>query len=228
MTWELINLIWPGGWEVMGRKERGTMVNGPFGDSFDVLLQNAPSSVLNSYPCLLLSGDIRLSAAEVERFTHYVQKGGTLILNTAYLRDFPQYAKLSAGNAQRNLTDGKGRVIWYGPDFRVDQLPPILREQLTRCLPVTVSPGVEFAVNILPEHIWVTLINNEGVTKEPRKPAVIDATQSRTVSVSYQGRARVRSVADIKNQRAYVVQKGREVSVNLSAGEVVILEFRLH
>ena len=117
MTWELINLIWPGGWEVMGRKERGAMVNGPFGDTFDVLLQNASAAVLNSYPGLILSGDLRLSVAEVTRFTNYVHQGGTLFLNTAYLREFPEYAKLSAAGSRRNLTAGKGRVIVYGPDL---------------------------------------------------------------------------------------------------------------
>ena len=58
MTWDLINLIWPGCWEVMGRNHAGAMVNGPLGDTFDILLQNAPQRVLNSYPCLILSGDI--------------------------------------------------------------------------------------------------------------------------------------------------------------------------
>ena len=227
MTWELINLIWPGGWEVMGRKERGAMVNGPFGDTFDVLLQNASSAVLNSYPGLILSGDLRLSVAEVTRFTNYVHQGGTLLLNTAYLREFPEYAKLSAVGSRRNLTAGKGRVIVYGPDFQVDQLPALLREQLARDLPVKVSSGVEYAVNVQPDGFWVMLINNEGVTKEPRKPAVIDATQGRTVSVCYQGRARVRSVTDIKNRRTCGLQQGREVSVNLPAGELAILEFRL-
>ena len=161
------------------------------------------------------------------RFTNYVHQGGTLLLNTAYLREFPQYAQLAANGSRSHQTDGKGRVIVYGPDFQVDQLPALLREQLARDLPVEVSPGVEYAVNVQPDGFWVTLINNEGVTKEPRKPAVIDATQSRTVSVCYQGRARVRSVTDIKNRRAYGLQQGREVSVNLPAGELAILEFRL-
>ena len=30
----------------MGRNEAGAMVNGPLGDTFDILLQNAPQKVL--------------------------------------------------------------------------------------------------------------------------------------------------------------------------------------
>ncbi len=129
MTWELINLIWPGGWEVMGKHEAGTLVNGPYGDTFDMLLQNAPQKVLNSYPCLILSGDLRLSAPEVARYTNYVHQGGTLILNTAYLRDFPQYGKLPKAGAREEVNCGQGHVIIYGPDYQLAQLAPIIEER---------------------------------------------------------------------------------------------------
>ena len=114
----------------MGRNEAGAMLNGPLGDAFDILLQNAPQKVLNSYPCLILSGDIRLSASEMARYTNYVHQGGTLVLNTAYLRDFPQYAGILQGAKRRETPSGKGRVIVYGPDFQVDEVAPIIREEL--------------------------------------------------------------------------------------------------
>ena len=227
MTWELINLIWPGGWEVMGRNEAGAMVNGPLGDTFDILLQNAPQKVLNSYPCLILSGDIRLSAAEMARYTNYVHQGGTLILNTAYLRNFPQYAGILPGAKRHETTSGKGRVIAYGPDFQVDEVATIIREELARCLPVRVSSGVEYLVNVKAGSIYVTLINNDGVTKEPRRKPVIDASQGRTVAVSYQGKSRVSSVVDIKNHQTLAVKNGTEVALSIPAGQVAILEFRL-
>ncbi|MBM3882499.1 MAG: DUF4350 domain-containing protein [Verrucomicrobia bacterium] len=162
MTWDLIHLIWPGGWEVMGKNEAGTMVNGPFGDTFDILLQNAPQKVLDSYPCLILSGDIRLSAEEAARYVNYVRQGGTLILNSAFLRDFPRYVKLPKGDNRHELVEGKGRVILFAPDYQVQQLAPILKEQLAKRLPVQVSPGVQFLVNLGPGSAYVTLINNNG------------------------------------------------------------------
>jgi len=227
MTWDLIHLIWPGGWEVMGKDERGTMVNGPFGDTFDVLLQNAPQRVLNSYPCLILSGDIRLSAEEAARFVSYVRSGGTLILNSAFLRDFPHYAKLPSGTLRHELTDGSGRVILFAPEYQVRQLVPILEEQLARWLPVKVTPGVQFLVNLAPGKVYVTLINNRGVTKAPREKPVIDPTQSVSVTVSWQGDARVKSVRDVNNHRALDWQHGSDVAVMIPAGELAVLEFRL-
>lgn len=227
MTWDLIHLIWPGGWEVMGKDEIGTMVNGPFGDTFDILLQSAPQKVLDSYPCLILSGDIHLSAEEAARYANYVRQGGTLVLNSAFLRDFPYYAKFPKGDNRHQLVDGKGRVILFAPDYQVQQLVPIIKEQLAKRLPVKVSPGVQYLVNLGSGSAYVTLINNNGVTKAPRERPVIDATKAVAVTVSWQSDAIVKSVKDIKNQRDLDLQRSTDVTVTIPAGELAVLEFRL-
>jgi len=227
MTWELINLLWPGGWEVMGRNEAGTMVNGPFGDIFDILLQNAPQKVLNSYPCLILSGDIRLSAAEAARFTRYVQQGGTLILNSAYLRDFPKFSRTADQVTRREIRHGKGRATVYGPDFRVDEVSTMIQEQRRRHLPVEVSSGIQHLVNIGTNRVFVTLINNDGVTKEPRQQPVIDSSKARTVTARYHGVHSVVSVTDLKEDRACQLEHGNQVAVCLRPGQITILEFKL-
>lgn len=226
MTWDLINLIWPGGWEVMGKDETGTMVNGPFGDTFDILLQNAPQKVLNSYPCLILSGDIRLSTEEVARYTRYVRQGGTLILNSVYLRDFPNYAKLSEAATRHEVSDGQGRVIFFGPDYQVGQLPAIIHEQLAEHLPVKVSPNVQCLVNVKPGRVLVTLINNAGVTKAPKSKPVVDATKALVATVSWQNHAPLESVWDLKRREKMDLQRGTEATVSLPPGELAIVEFR--
>lgn len=227
MTWDLINLVWPGGWQVMGKNEAGTMVNGPVGDTVDVLLQNASQRVLNSYACLILSGDVRLSAAEIARYTGYVRQGGTLILNTAYLGYFPEYAKGTPTSNPSELTDGKGRVIVYGPDFQLERLGPILQGELARLLPVTVSPGVQYLVNVKPGSLYVTLINNNGVTKAPKAKPVVDASKVATLSVSYKGGAIVGSVRDILRDRTLPMKDRGEISLTLPPGQVEIVEFSL-
>lgn len=226
MTWALIDLIWPGGWEVMGRDEAGTMVNGPFGDTCDILLQNAPQKVLNSYPCLVLSGDIRLSPAEAARYTGYVRQGGTLVLNSAYLRDFPHYAKLPPAAIRHEMADGKGRVLVFGPDFDVRQLAPILREQLTQRLPVQVAPHVQYLVNVKPGRTYVTLINNSGVSKAPKSKPVVDASKAVPVKVVWQDKAMVKSATDIKNRRRLEIHNGPAVTLTLPPGELAIVEFQ--
>ena len=77
MKWDLFRLLYPNagffnfkyisGVNVQPPEEMH-QVNTPYGDTHDVLLQNASQKVLNSYPCLLLSGDIKLSTAEAKRY----------------------------------------------------------------------------------------------------------------------------------------------------------------
>lgn len=224
MTWDLIDLIWPGGWEVMGKNEVGAMVSTPFGDSFDVLLQNAPQKVLNSYPGLVLSGDVKLSAGEVARYIGYVQQGGTLILNRVFLRDFPAYMQRIGEHSSGEVSDGKGRVIVYGPEFRVEQLGPLLRNQLVRLLPVEVKGDVEYLVNCRGNSVYVTLINNKGVTKAPRAKAVVDESQATAATVVSRCEELVKVARDIKNNRLLEVRHGNQVAVTIPAGGMAIVE----
>lgn len=225
MTWDLINLIWPGGWEVMGKNEFGSMVSTPFGDSFDILLQNAPQKVLNSYPCLVLSGDVKLSAAETARYVGYVQQGGTLILNRVYLREFPAYAERAGEGSSVEVVDGRGRVIVYGPDFRIEQLGSIVRSQVAKLLPVEVKGDVEFLVNCRGNSMYVTLINNKGVTKAPRSKAVVDESKATVTTVVSRCDQRVIAAKDIKNGRALDVRNGNKVALTIPSGGIAIIQF---
>lgn len=228
MTWDLINLIWPGGWEVMGRNEAGTLVNGPFGDVFDVLLHNAPRKVLDSYPCVILSGDIRLSASEAARLTHYVEDGGTLVLNSAYLPVFSEFSRTPGHATRREIPLGKGRAIVYGPDYRVSELPAIIQAQRRAHLPVEVSPGIQHLVNLGTGRVFVTLINNHGITKEPRRQPVIDPSKSRTATVRYLGQRSIVEVRDLKVNRTCMLDNGNQVTVILPPGQIAVLEFTIH
>ncbi len=223
MTWELVDLIWPGGWEVMGKDEAGTLVNGPHGDTVDILLQNAPQQVLDSYPCLILSGDLHLSPEESARLRQYVAQGGILILNSAFLGQFPEYGGGESPATPKSLSNGKGRVILYGPHYSVAALDGILREELARYLPVRVSGGVQYLVNITGTGVLVTLINNAGVTKAPRKRPVVDTTQTRTARVVWTDGTTIGEARDIKNRRTLAADQDGGITVNLPPGEIAIL-----
>lgn len=226
MTWKLIDLLWPGSWEVMGREEEGTLVSGPFGDTFDILLQNAPLEVLELYPCLILSGDLRLSPAEVECYQRYVRQGGTLILNTAYLPMFPAYTPSMNGGVRHEVRDGAGRVRVYGPDFEVDELASMLREELAEWLPVEVTGDVQYLVNIRGHAVDVTLINNHGVTKAPRQPPRIDPGRVVTASVRYRGDGTLAEVRNLRHGGKVDVDAGGKVLVQVPPGEVMVLAFQ--
>lgn len=221
MTWNLVDLIWPGGWEVMGKKEKGTLVSTPYGDVFDVLLQNAPQDVLNSYPCLILSGDIHLSAEELTRYHAYVAQGGTLVMNSVYLTQFPNSGFGEVVDSVEERGVGMGRMIAYGPDYDVRALEGILRAELARLVPFTVSPGVEYLVNVAEDCIYLTLVNNDGVTKAPREQAAMDTQRStRIVVKSRDGENLGRAEAILNRER---FSEGTQLSYTLEAGEVGIL-----
>ena len=228
MTWDLVDMIWPGGWEVMGRNERGTMVNGPYGDTFDVLLQNAPQRVLNSYPCLILSGDVHLSAEEVERFRAYVAQGGVLMLNSAYLPQFPEHAEAFRPNETTSVASGNGRFILYGPEYSVDGLDGILREEIAARLPVRVEGDVQYLVNLAEHSVFVTLINNAGVTKAYHEEPVIDSGQQRTAAVSWNGGDTVSEIMDIRNGQSLAMDNDGLVRVTLPPGGIAVIAFRYH
>ena len=218
MTWSLMDMIWPGGWVVEDtRDETGTMINSPYGDSFDVLLQNASQEVLNSYPALVLSGDIKLSSKEADLYKEYVNQGGILVLNTAYTKKFPEF--------KESTEYGKGRVIVYGPDYSVEGLDVILKDLLKELAPFTVEGDIQYLTNVKNDTMYVTLINNNGVTKETIEEVKVDESKMSAVTVTYQGDKSVASVTDIYGGEAEL--QDNSVSVTIPAGGIVILEYQL-
>lgn len=219
MTWNLMNMIWPGGWVVQDTSdETDTLINSPYGDSFDVLLQNASQEVLNSYPALVLSGDIKLSSKEVKLYTEYVNQGGILVMNTAYSKKFPEFTE--------SMNYGKGRVIVYGPDYSVDGLGQILKDLLSELSPFTVEGDVQYLTNVKNDTMYVTLINNKGVTKTGTEAAKVDASKKSKVTVTYKGSKNVASVKEIYAGTSFE-QGEKSATLTLQAGGMAVLEFQL-
>lgn len=204
----------------MGKKETGTLVNGPHGDLFDILLQNAPQEVLNSYPCLIPSGALHFSEEERERIRSYVEQGGVLILNTAFLGQFPDWT-------DQNGSVGEGRLVVYGPDHRVEGLAPILKGEIAARLPVRVSQGVHYALNLRPDRLLLTLLNNEGVTKDFRLPPEFDRTRAVEVEVEYTGSRPLRSVREITRNAPLRHSEKDRFGLGIEPGGLAILEIQV-
>lgn len=180
MTWNVVDLLIPDGLEVQGKREKGYMVNAPFGDCFDVLVQTVGADVLGRYPIALLSGQLTLSAEEVEKLDNYVREGGTLLVNTAYLSAFPQWKNFTGEH-----TFGAGRVIVYGGDYEVTALREILSGLWDEWMPVQFSKTVEYSFNKKGNRVWMTLINNDGVEKDCRTPTEIDDSKAIDLTVTF-------------------------------------------
>ena len=215
MTMDLLGLIYPDSYPAPAIHEIGQLAATPYGDTFDILLQNASQEVLDSYPVLILSGNIRFADEERERYRAYVRQGGTLVLNTAYLADFPEFDKTGSY--------GKGTVIVYGSDYSTKGLGPVLSDLASRHLPFSVSGEVEYLINVKDGSLVLTLINNKGVSKAPSQPVVIDEAGRQEVTVTYTGPYEVLEVRDWITGGKLPAQAAQTVVLN--PGELAVLEF---
>ncbi len=232
MTYNLINMLTPGAFEV-NNDNRYSMTNSPYGDTYDILLQNASLDVLKSYPVVVLSGDIKFdettvagevktSASQIDTYAKYVENGGTLVLNTAYAKYFTNYFNATAGNT---VTYGNGKVICYGPDYDITELDGILSGLRDQLVPVKVTGDVEYLVNIKDGGIIVTVFNNRGVTKPDNvaEPEVIDPTKTQDVTIEYTGGYDVLEVRDLIG--GVCLEKNAKQTVTIGPGDVAIIEF---
>lgn len=208
MTFRLMDTIFPSCWESLS-SERGVLANTAFGDMVDVLLQNASASVLASYPVIFMSGEIVPRGNESKRLIEYVENGGTLFVNSAYFpflnvalraRGHPEVLELAPFQYVKILPLGArgGNMVLFGPDHDTSRVRGLLRELLPLVSPFDVTTSIptgsqEFVAGAgasiqqlwnRNEKGWVlTLINNDGITKEPREAPVIDASKTRSVTV---------------------------------------------
>ena len=67
-------------WEHRAGEHRA-MATGPFGDMFDVLTNDAPGEVIDTYRAAMLVGNVQMDGNFVKKLVRYVKNGGTLIIN---------------------------------------------------------------------------------------------------------------------------------------------------
>ncbi|MBX7255272.1 MAG: PQQ-binding-like beta-propeller repeat protein [Candidatus Hydrogenedentes bacterium] len=70
--------------------EQGQLANGPYGDIFDVITDDAPLSVLQTYAVIWPVGDIEVTRALRDSLDDYVAKGGILVIDGGLARWFPE------------------------------------------------------------------------------------------------------------------------------------------
>ena len=120
---------------------------------------------------------------------------------------------------------GNGEVIIYGDDFDIKDAIPYLEKIIEEKVQFTFSAPIQRMVNIKDGSIFVTLINNNGVTKTARAKPVIDKSKAQKVTVKYTGELTAGAeVKDIYNDKTYSLSQNA-VTVTVPAGECVILEF---
>ncbi len=222
MTVSLFDMFYPNSWadkryfgSYDGKTETIQQVATPYGDSFDVLTQNAPQRVLNNYPVIILSGDFTFCDDDITRITEYVKQGGTLLLNTAFVKFFPEF--------KNGGEFGKGKAIVYGPDYCIEELNEIMVQLTKQYIPFEIEGKVQYIFNVKDGSVILTLINNEGVSKHYNKPVEIDSAAAQNVKIEYTGKGKVLEVRNILTDEVLPADKCQ--NVNIGPGDIAILEF---
>lgn len=79
--YNVFEFIYPGYYNAPNTiDERGVLTSTPFGDIFEVLLNNTPEFVLNMYNSLFICGDTEIRGDFEKKLKQYVKKGGQVIV----------------------------------------------------------------------------------------------------------------------------------------------------
>lgn len=226
-TWSMVDSIWKGGWEVQSSgDESGVMVNNKWGDTFDMVLQNVSAELCATYPVMIMTGDTTLSDEEVEKYTTYVENGGTLVLNTAYSKQFPDLSLPVSLSGHKEFSFGEGSVIVFGSNWKVNNFGDVMELLAQRFIPFTISDDIEYQINVRDGALLLTLINNDGVTKRAQSATQIDETKAVELEIVYTGGHELRGVSDIYNGTPLTLY-GNKVSITIPSGSAAVLEFLL-
>lgn len=196
-----------------GNEER-YLCPSPYGDTFDVLVNDADRRSWRAYPVIFSVGDIVWTPDDLRFLEDYVRDGGILVLSEIHLAGWDRaflgvapevFAPTQDARAVMASGDGVARLIrrdigrgcvfvsGTGPQAErtLRQAFPdeLLAELAERYLPFRVDGDVQTLFNRTKTGWVVMVVNNRGVTKEPhvdRQPDV-DASATQPVSIFYRG-----------------------------------------
>ncbi len=153
----------------------------PYGELADVLLSTAKAETLSAYPVLLLAGDIDFDPAFVDALCGALKHGSRVLLH-------PRHRDTLGDRMKRLQEAGKVEVLdlWTNP--ATERPAAIANERLARLaaeyLPFSLEGDpVEYQINRTQSGWVVELINNAGVAKKPKEPAVVDPSAVAKVKI---------------------------------------------
>ncbi len=93
--------------------ERGKIVNTPYGDSFDMILDNAGAECLGKYRALIMLGSGKIDGDEhlKTKLTGYVENGGTLVVNPERWKNPPGTENKAGLSRIVKKNYGKGTIL---------------------------------------------------------------------------------------------------------------------
>lgn len=215
--------FFPGSDHIHGKSDPGSpeasyLRATPFGETCDVLLSSAEGRLLQSYPEIVLVGDITFDTRFVEALCEALHGGSELLVQS-------RHATALGSNLARLRQNGRVEVLapWTNP--ATNRPAAIsnarLRQLTTEHLPVVVEGDpVQYQVNRT-THGWVVeLVHNGGVIKKPDQPAVVDPKA--VAHVTLRPRIPVREIRQWRSGPDLTVEP--PVAISIQPGQSAFVE----
>lgn len=81
-------------------------------------------------------------------------------------------------------------------------------------------------LNVCENRLLLTLINNNGVTKEYMTPPATDPNAALFLFVTYTGEETIAEAVDLKSGRSYPAVENM-IKITLEPGRIAVLEFKM-
>jgi len=164
-----------------GDQELGYLRETPYGEIFDVLLSSATAATLDSYPVILLTGDMNFAAPFVSALQQALQNGSRVLMQPSHQAALGAAfdSLTNAGTVEvlplwTNTVTGRAAAI---PNWRLAQLD-------TSYLPIAVSGDpIQFSINRNAAGWVVELVHDNGVWKNPTSAAITTNTDIAMVTL---------------------------------------------
>lgn len=189
-----------------GREER-YLCPSPYGDTFDVLVNNADRTAWSAYPVILAIGDISWTADEAAFLRKYVADGGILALSQTsasgldrQLTGVADGAFGPTADAETVMTSaegtpllirrdiGRGHVFVSAADEETPFPKTFLDALAARLMPFRVNGKVETLVNRTRDGWALMIVNNNGITKDPKTAPVVDPSAVEHVRLTFEAK----------------------------------------
>lgn len=190
--------------------------NTPYADMYDVIAPDAKSQtpeqvldVMKSYRALVVVGD-------------YVDHGWEKSL-AKFEADGGKVVRIGADMLKDAVKTGKGRGVRLG-ETRYPKVEAALAALQDEFFPFKVEGRCMYGMTVSDDHLWLYVVNNDGVTKFGDAPQVLDETKASDVRVSPRSFApRFGMVTELISGRT-VAMDGGAFSWRVDPGDLAIFE----
>lgn len=200
--------------------EAGYLHPTPHGELCDVMLSTVPGAILRRYPVILLAGEVEFSRFFVHELVTAAEAGSRILLHPRHVEALgPElFARLKKTEMIEVLEP------WLNPDTQ--RPAAISRERLRKIerdtLPIGVTGDpVQYQINRSQSGWIIELINNDGVVKEGRKPAVVHPQVIARVKLT----PRFAWSKAVEWETEHALSKGHSVELEIPPGESRSVEF---